>query len=181
MSKIGRVPVTIPNGINVSFPEPTTLVVKGPKGELKQTVHPLVKINVAENKITVENVNQTKFSRSLHGTYQRLVQNMVTGVETGYKKTLELVGTGYRVQKQGNKISLSLGLSHPVEYQPPAGVQINVEGNNKIIVEGIDKQLVGQVAAEIRSYRRPEPYKGKGIRYEGEVVRRKAGKAAKAG
>lgn len=180
MSKIGRIPVQIPSGVTANIQD-DTLVVKGPKGELKQEIHPMVKVEIQDQEIRVSPVNQTKLSKSLYGTYQRLITNLVVGVESGYKKTLELVGTGYRVQKQGSKISLALGLSHPVEYEAPEGIKIDVEGNNIIHVEGIDKQAVGQAAAEIRSYRPPEPYKGKGIRYQGEVVRRKAGKAAKAG
>lgn len=180
MSRIGANPINIPSSVQITLAD-DNISVKGSKGQLSQSIHPMVKVKHEDGQITVERKNDTKFARSLHGTFQRLIKNMVIGVDEGYKKTLELVGTGYRVQKQGNKIVLSLGLSHPVEYQAPQGVSIDVEGNNKIMVEGIDKQLVGQVAAEIRGYRPPEPYKGKGIRYENEVVRRKAGKAAKAG
>src|SRR5690606_27052636 len=139
-----------------------------------------VKITNEDGIVKVTRKSDSKFERSIHGTTQRLIENMVTGVTTGYQKNLELVGTGYRVAKQGSKIVLSLGYSHPVEYQAPAGIEITTEGNNKITIKGINKQVVGQVAATIREFRRPEPYKGKGIRYENEVVRRKAGKAAKA-
>lgn len=180
MSKIGRVPVKIPSDVTITQDQ-NKLMVKGGKGQLELTIHPLVKLTMSAEEVVVAPADETKFARSLYGTYQRLISNMVTGVSQGFEKTLELVGTGYRVAKQGSKIVLSLGLSHPVEYTAPAGVTVDVEGNNKIIVKGIDKQLVGQVAAIIRSFRSPEPYKGKGIRYQDEVVRRKAGKAAKAG
>lgn len=179
MSRIGNNPINLPTNVNVSIND-NVLTVKGPKGELSQDIHPSVMIEVNESQVLVKRKNDSKQSRSLHGTFQRLVSNMVTGVESGFTKNLELVGTGYRVQKQGNKIVLALGLSHPVEYEVPQGITINVEGNNKISIQGISKQVVGQVAAEIRAFRQPEPYKGKGIRYEGEVVRRKAGKASKA-
>jgi len=179
MSRIGNTSIQIPSSVQVNL-ENMVVHVKGPKGELTQTLHPLVKVSLEDNSIKVTRKNDTKPARSMHGTYQRLINNMVVGVDAGYKKTLELVGTGYRVQKQGKKIVLSLGLSHPVEYEAPENVAIDIEGNNKIFVSGINKQEVGQVAAEIRAFRPPEPYKGKGIRYEDEVVRRKAGKAAKA-
>lgn len=178
MSRIGREQIKLNDKVNLQV-EGRKVTVKGPKGELTQTLHPLVSVKEVEGGMRVERKNDTKLARSLHGTYQRLIANMVEGVVQGYKITLELVGTGYRVAKSGNKIVLSLGLSHPVEYEPRSGVTLSIEGNNKIFVEGIDKQAVGQVAAEIRKYRKPEPYKGKGIRYEDEVVRRKAGKAAK--
>lgn len=179
MSRIGKNPITIPTGVTVEVTD-ATLKIKGSKGELVQELNSLINVTLADQVITVERVNDSKPARSMHGTYQRLISNMVLGVTEGYKKTLELVGTGYRVQKQGAKIVLSLGLSHPVEYTALDGVKIDVEGNNIIHIEGIDKQLVGQTAAVIRGFRPPEPYKGKGIRYQDEVVRRKAGKAAKA-
>lgn len=179
MSRIGNAKITIPTSVQVSL-DGSQVLVKGPKGQLSQKLHPIIKVDVTEGEISVNRTADSKLARSLHGTFQRLINNMILGVETGYQKTLDLVGTGYRVQKQGNKIVLSLGLSHPIEYQAPEGIQLNIEGNNKIIIEGIDKQAVGQVAAEIRAFRPPEPYKGKGIRYQDEVVHRKAGKAAKA-
>lgn len=179
MSKIGRQPITIPATITFAL-NGDVVSVKGPKGELSLKLHPEVTIKQEADVVTVHPARQTKLAKSLHGTFQRHIANMVTGVTEGYTKTLELIGTGYRVTKQGNKISLALGFSHPIVYEPPASVTLDVEGNNKIIVKGIDKQLVGMAASQIRSYKKPEPYKGKGIRYEGEVVRRKAGKAAKA-
>lgn len=179
MSRIGRTPIQIPDGVQITL-EGRKVTVKGPKGELSETVHPSVTVTNEDGVVSVSRKNDSKFSRSIHGTTQRLIENMVTGVTNGYEKNLELVGTGYRVAKQGSKIVLSLGYSHPVEYQAPTGVELTTEGNNKITVKGINKQVVGQVAATIRDFRRPEPYKGKGIRYENEVIRRKAGKAAKA-
>lgn len=179
MARIGYTPIQIPSEVTVTIAG-GTVSVKGPKGELSQKLHPNITLDQVEGSITVVRKNDTKLSRSLHGTFQRLIENMVRGVTTGYQKTLELVGTGYRVAKQGDKIVLSLGFSHPVEYQAPEGAAINIEGNNKIIVDGIDKQQVGQVAATIRGFRPPEPYKGKGIKYDTEIIRRKAGKAAKA-
>lgn len=179
MSKIGRQPITIPATITFQLSD-GIITVKGPKGELTLKVHPEVVVKQEADVVTVHPTRETKLAKSLHGTFQRHISNMVVGVTEGYTRTLELIGTGYRVTKQGNKISLALGFSHPIVYEPPSTVAIEVEGNNKIIVKGIDKQLVGMVASQIRSYKKPEPYKGKGIRYEGEVVRRKAGKAAKA-
>lgn len=179
MSKIGRQPITIP--ANVTFQVNGDVVsVKGPKGELTLKLHPDVTIKQENDVVTVHPTKETKLAKSLHGTFQRHIANMVVGVTEGYTKTLELIGTGYRVTKQGGKVSLALGFSHPIVYEPPASVTLDVEGNNKIMVKGIDKQLVGMAASQIRSYKKPEPYKGKGIRYEGEIVRRKAGKAAKA-
>ena len=179
MSRVGLTPISIPSGVQVTLND-KALIVKGPKGELSLQVNPKINVVIDGETISFKRKDETKKSKSMHGTFKRLVLNMVVGVTDGYKKNLELVGTGYRVQKQGTKLVLALGFSHPVEYQAPSGVSLNIEGNNKIMIEGIDKQAVGQVAAEIRAFRKPEPYKGKGIRYEGEVVRRKAGKAAKA-
>lgn len=179
MSRIGRQPITIPDSVKVDM-SADTIKISGTKGELSLPLHRQVKLNLDGNQLTVTRVNETKAAKSLHGTYQRLISNMVTGVTNGYTKNLELIGTGYRVAKAGTKITLSLGLSHTIDFEPPAGVTINIEGNNKIEVSGIDKQAVGQAAANIRAFKPPEPYKGKGIRYTDEVVRRKAGKAAKA-
>lgn len=179
MSLIGKTPIKVPDGVTITL-EGRTVTVKGPKGELSEKIHPAVTVKQEDGIVTVTRRSDDKFDRSIHGTTQRLIENMVAGVTEGYVKNLELVGTGYRVAKQGSKIVLSLGYSHPVEYQAPAGIEITTEGNNKITVKGISKQIVGQVAATIREFRRPEPYKGKGIRYENEVIRRKAGKAAKA-
>ena len=180
MSRIGRMPIEIPAGVTVSQNE-HTLTVKGAKGELTRTFHPDINIAVEENVITVTRPSDGKEHRSLHGLTRALVANMVTGVHEGFTKTLEINGVGYRAAKQGNKLALTLGFSHPVEMEAPAGITIDVPAPNKIVVSGADKEVVGAVAADIRKWRKPEPYKGKGIRYEGEVVRRKAGKAGAKG
>ena len=180
MSRVGRMPIEIPAGVTVSQNE-HTLTVKGAKGELTRTFHPDINIAVEENLITVTRPSDGKEHRSLHGLTRALVANMVTGVHEGFTKTLEINGVGYRAAKQGNKLALTLGFSHPVEMEAPAGITIDVPAPNKIVVSGADKEVVGAVAADIRKWRKPEPYKGKGIRYEGEVVRRKAGKAGAKG
>ena len=180
MSRVGRMPIEIPAGVTVSQSE-NTLTVKGAKGELTRTFHPDINIAVEENVITVTRPSDGKEHRSLHGLTRALVANMVTGVHEGFTKTLEINGVGYRAAKQGNKLALTLGFSHPVEMEAPAGITIDVPAPNKIVVSGADKEVVGAVAADIRKWRKPEPYKGKGIRYEGEVVRRKAGKAGAKG
>ncbi len=180
MSRVGRMPIEIPAGVTVSQKE-NTLTVKGAKGELTRTFHPDINIAVEENVITVTRPSDGKEHRSLHGLTRALVANMVTGVHEGFTKTLEINGVGYRAAKQGNKLALTLGFSHPVEMEAPAGITIDVPAPNKIVVTGADKEVVGAVAADIRKWRKPEPYKGKGIRYEGEVVRRKAGKAGAKG
>ena len=180
MSRVGRMPIEIPAGVTVTQNE-HTLTVKGAKGELTRTFHPDINIAVEENVITVTRPSDGKEHRSLHGLTRALVANMVTGVHEGFTKTLEINGVGYRAAKQGNKLALTLGFSHPVEMEAPAGITIDVPAPNKIIVSGADKEVVGAVAADIRKWRKPEPYKGKGIRYEGEVVRRKAGKAGAKG
>ena len=180
MSRVGRMPIEIPAGVTVTQNE-HTLTVKGAKGELTRTFHPDINIAVEENVITVTRPSDGKEHRSLHGLTRALVANMVTGVHEGFTKTLEINGVGYRAAKQGNKFALTLGFSHPVEMEAPAGITIDVPAPNKIVVSGADKEVVGAVAADIRKWRKPEPYKGKGIRYEGEVVRRKAGKAGAKG
>ena len=180
MSRVGRMPIEIPAGVTVSQNE-NTLTVKGAKGELTRTFHPDINIAVEENVITVTRPSDGKEHRSLHGLTRALVANMVTGVHEGFTKTLEINGVGYRAAKQGNKLALTLGFSHPVEMEAPAGITIDVPAPNKIVVSGADKEVVGAVASDIRKWRKPEPYKGKGIRYEGEVVRRKAGKAGAKG
>lgn len=180
MSRVGRMPIEIPAGVTVTQNE-HTLTVKGAKGELTRTFHPDIYIAVEENVITVTRPSDGKEHRSLHGLTRALVANMVTGVHEGFTKTLEINGVGYRAAKQGNKLALTLGFSHPVEMEAPAGITIDVPAPNKIVVSGADKEVVGAVAADIRKWRKPEPYKGKGIRYEGEVVRRKAGKAGAKG
>lgn len=178
MSKVGRAPITIPDSVTISL-SGQALVVKGSKGELSHTIPSRLKVEQSHNLLTVTRSSNAKPVRALHGLTRALIANMVKGVSEGYRKTLELVGTGYRAKLEGNKLTLSLGFSHDVEFQAPAGITLKLEGNNIIHIEGFDKQLVGLVAAKIRDFKKPEPYKGKGIRYQGEYVRRKAGKAAK--
>jgi large subunit ribosomal protein L6 len=180
LSRIGRKPIVIPQGVQVEI-NGATVKVKGPKGELVQTVHPEMKLIKIENQLTVERPSDAKRHRSLHGLTRTLVGNMVLGVTTGFSKALDINGVGYRAAKQGANLILTIGYSHPVELQPLPGIEFEVPAANKIIVKGLDKQVVGQMAAQIRSIREPEPYKGKGIKYETEVIRRKAGKAGKAG
>lgn len=177
MSRIGKKPVPLPKGVDVSV-EGTTVKVKGPKGELQHTFRPGMKVRVENGEILVERPTEEKQDRALHGLTRALIANMVQGVTEGFKKTLEIVGVGYRAEKKGNNLVVSVGYSHPVEYPEPAGITLSTPAPTVIVVEGIDKQKVGQVAAELREFRRPEPYKGKGIRYQGEQVRRKAGKTA---
>lgn len=178
MSRIGRKPIAIPNGVNVSV-DHTLITVKGPKGTLSRELHKDMKIVVEENAINVERPSDNKLHRSLHGTTRSVISNMVNGVTEGYAKGLDLVGVGYRANKTGNKLVLSVGYSHPVEFVPDNGIEFDVPSATKIIVKGIDKELVGATAAKIRSVREPEPYKGKGIKYEGERILRKEGKAGK--
>ncbi|MBE3574799.1 MAG: 50S ribosomal protein L6 [Firmicutes bacterium] len=180
MSRIGKKPVPVPASVNVVV-DGNTVTVKGPKGTLTQTFHPDMRVEVQGNEIHVLRPSDEKEHRALHGLTRSLIANMVQGVTQGYQKGLEIVGVGYRAAKQGNKLVLSVGYSHPVEIDPPQGIQIEVPAPTKITVSGIDKQLVGQTAARIRAIREPEPYLGKGIRYEGELVRRKAGKAGAKG
>lgn len=170
--------MNLPNGVSVDVAD-DVVHVKGPKGELQQRTMRHVAVRVEDGKVMVERGGNEKQHRAAHGLTRTLVNNMIEGVSKGFRKSLEIQGVGYRAAKSGEKLNLTLGLSHPVSYQPPKGVTLSVEGTNKIHVEGIDKQQVGQVAAEIRSLRPPEPYKGKGIRYEGEFVRKKLGKAGK--
>jgi len=179
MSRIGLKPVNIPANVEVSIDAHNYAVVKGPKGQLEQQLSKLLKIEIEGKEINVSRPSDDKLHKSLHGLTRTLVDNMVVGVTQGYEKTLEIVGVGYRAQKQGNKLVLNLGFSHPVEMEDPNGIETVVDGNNKIIVKGIDKQQVGNYAAVIRDWRKPEPYKGKGIKYIDEVVRRKAGKTGK--
>ncbi len=181
MSRIGKLPVAVPSGVNVTIGD-GEVVVKGPKGELRQHVLAnVVDIKMNEGAIVVERKGEAKEHRSAHGLTRTLIANMVEGVTKGFRRSLEIQGVGYRAAKAGENLNLSLGYSHPVVFQAPQGITLSVEGTNKIHVEGIDKQQVGQVAAQIRELRAPEPYKGKGIRYEGEVIRKKLGKAGKAG
>lgn len=175
MSRIGRNPIPIPQGVTVTIDHPT-VTVKGPKGTLTQTFHEAMRIRQEDGALIVERPTDGKLHRSLHGTTRSLLANMIEGVLNGYTRSLEIVGVGYRANKQGRKLVLSLGYSHPVEFEPEEGIEIEVPQATKIIVRGIDKQKVGQTAAKIRSFREPEPYKGKGIKYEGEHIRRKEGK-----
>ncbi|HEY8484501.1 MAG TPA: 50S ribosomal protein L6 [Longimicrobiales bacterium] len=175
MSRIGRKPVPIPAGVTVTI-EGNTVGVKGPKGELKRTFRPEVAIRMQDGQLVVERAADTKTHRALHGLTRALLANMVAGVTQGYRKSLEIVGVGYRAEKKGKNLVLNVGFSHPVEFPEPEGITITTPNPTTVVVEGIDKEKVGQVAAEIRAVRPPEPYKGKGIRYAGEVVRRKAGK-----
>lgn len=178
MSRIGRKPIQVPNGVNVNL-DNNVITVKGPKGTLSRELHKDMKISYAENIINVERPSDNKLHRSLHGTTRSVVANMVNGVTEGYFKNLELVGVGYRANKTGDKLVLSVGYSHPVEFVPENGIEFEVPAQNKIVVKGIDKELVGAVAAKIRAVREPEPYKGKGIKYENERILRKEGKAGK--
>lgn len=179
MSRIGIKPVTIPANVEVKIDQNNYAFVKGPKGQLEQQLPKAMEIKVEGSEITVSRPNDEKENRSLHGLTRTLINNMIVGVTEGFSKSLEIVGVGYRAQKQGNKLVLNLGFSHPVELEDPKGIETVVEGANKVIVKGIDKQQVGNYAAVIRDWRRPEPYKGKGIKYVDEVVRRKAGKTGK--
>ena len=178
MSRIGRMPIAVPAGVTVDIAENNKVTVKGPKGTLERALAPEMEITLEGNELTVKRPNDLKRNRALHGLTRTLLNNMVVGVTEGYKKTLEVNGVGYRAQKQGKKLVLSLGYSHPVEMEDPEGLSTTVE-DNKIVVSGIDKEKVGQYAAEIRSTRTPEPYKGKGIKYDYEVIRRKVGKTGK--
>lgn len=178
MSRIGRQPVKVPAGVEVVI-DNTTVRVKGPKGELAHAFHPDMRIKVVDGAVVVERPTDEKPHRALHGLTRALIANMVTGVTQGYQKGLELRGVGYRAAKQGQKLVLTVGLSHPVEVEPLPGVEIEVPAANRIVVKGIDKQAVGEMAARIRGVRPAEPYLGKGITYEGERIRRKAGKAGK--
>jgi large subunit ribosomal protein L6 len=177
MSRIGRKPITIPSGVTVAV-DGSTVKVKGPKGELARTFEPSMKVRVENNEVLVERPNDDKRERALHGLTRALLANMVQGVTEGFKKTLEIVGVGYRAEKKGKNLVVSVGYSHPVNYPEPQGITLTTPAPTTIVIEGIDKQKVGQVAAELREFRPPEPYKGKGIRYQGEQVRRKAGKTA---
>ena len=179
MSRIGRLPVAIPAGVTVEVAENNVVTVKGPKGTLVKELASEMEIKVEGAEVVVTRPNDLKRMKSLHGLTRTLINNMVVGVSTGYQKVLEVNGVGYRAAKSGNKLTLNLGYSHPVEMIDPEGIEAVCEGQNKIIVKGIDKEKVGQYAAEIRDKRRPEPYKGKGIKYADEVIRRKVGKTGK--
>ena len=178
MSRIGRLPIDIPSGVTITV-DGQDVAVKGPKGELSLTVSSPIEVRLDENQLVVSRPDDERESRSLHGLTRTLINNNIIGVTQGYTKGLEVVGTGYRVAQRGSSIEFALGFSHPVLVEPPAGITFTVEGNNRVTVAGIDKQAVGEAAANIRKIRKPEPYKGKGVRYAGEIVRRKAGKAGK--
>ena len=180
MSRIGKMPITVPAGVTVTI-EDNHVTVKGPKGELTRQINRNMKLTMDNGVITVERPDDEKESRSLHGLSRTLINNMIIGVTQGFSKTLEINGVGYRAAKQGQNINFTLGFSHPVVKEPPAGITFEVPAPNKIVVSGADKEVVGAVAADIRTLRPPEPYKGKGIRYEGEHVRRKIGKAGAKG
>ena len=179
MSRIGRMPIAVPAGVTVEIAENNVVTVKGPKGTLTRTLAPEMDIKLEGAQIVVTRPNDLKRMKSLHGLTRTLINNMVVGVTNGYEKKLEVNGVGYKVAKAGNKLTLNLGYSHPVEMEDPAGIESVVEGQNIIIIKGIDKEKVGQYAAEIRDKRRPEPYKGKGIKYADETIRRKVGKTGK--
>jgi large subunit ribosomal protein L6 len=180
MSRIGRLPVAIPSTVDVTI-EGRTLTVKGPKGTLSRTLHPDMAVAKGDGSVVVSRPTEQKMHKQLHGLTRTLVNNMVVGVTDGYRKGLEITGVGYRATLNGKKLTLNLGYSHPVEIDPPEGISFELENPTHLAVVGIDKELVGQVAAQVRSTRKPEPYKGKGVRYAGEYVRRKAGKAGKIG
>jgi len=180
MSRIGRMPVAIPAGVDVKL-EGRTVTVKGPKGQLSRTFHPALQIARDDGTLKVTPGDESKQTRALHGLTRTLLANMVTGVTTGYAKDLEISGTGYRAVLAGKKLQLALGFSHPVEIDPPPGITFTVETPQKLKVSGVDKEVVGEVAAKIRRLRSPDPYKAKGVKYAGEYIRRKAGKAGKVG
>jgi large subunit ribosomal protein L6 len=179
MSRIGKLPITVPSGVEVTIDGPA-VTVKGPKGSLQhQVAEPIFVERDEDGSILVKRPNDERESRSLHGLTRTLVNNMVIGVSQGYEKALEIHGVGYRVLLKGSNLEFSLGYSHPIVIEPPAGIQFTVEGPTKLAVKGIDKQLVGEIAARIRKLRKPDPYKGKGVRYAGEIIRRKVGKTGK--
>ena len=180
MSRIGRLPITVPAGVDIAITG-SHVVVTGPKGTLEREIAPQLSLVREDGVLRVERPNDSKQTRELHGLTRTLLDNMVTGVTTGYRKRLEITGVGYRAQLVGRKLQLALGYSHPIEIDPPEGIAFEVETPTRLAVTGIDKELVGHVAARVRATRKPEPYKGKGVRYSGEVIRRKAGKAGKIG
>ncbi len=177
MSRVGKKPVVIPDGVKITQ-EGNFLKIKGPKGELEQHIHPNIGIEIVENQVNVTRPDDTKQNKSLHGLSRALIQNMVTGVTDTYKKTLDIVGVGYKAELKGKNLLLNIGYSHPIFLIPPEGITLEIPTQTQIIVSGIDKQLVGLIAAKIRSFRKPEPYKGKGIKYSDEHIVRKAGKTA---
>ena len=178
MSRIGRLPITVPSGVDVRI-DGQQVNVKGPKGELSHTVAEPIQVTLEDGKVTVTRPDDINVNRALHGLTRSLINNMVVGVTEGYRKTLEIQGVGYRVVARGQNLEFSLGYSHPIVVEPPEGISFTVERPTSLVVEGIDKQKVGEVAANIRKLRKPDPYKGKGVRYQGEQIRRKVGKAGK--
>ena len=180
MSRIGRLPITVPSGVDVTI-EGRTVTVTGPKGTLSRALHPDITVTREDGSLVVTRPTEQKNHKQLHGLTRTLVNNMVVGVTDGYRKGLEITGVGYRAALAGKKLQLNLGYSHQIEIDPPAGISFEVENPTRLAVVGIDKELVGQVAAKVRATRKPEPYKGKGVRYAGEYIRRKAGKAGKIG
>ena len=180
MSRIGRLPIAVPSGVDVTI-DGRNVTVKGPKGSLSRSLHPDITVTREEENLVVTRPTEQKTHKQLHGLTRTLVNNMVVGVTDGYRKGLEITGVGYRAALNGKKLTLNLGYSHPIEIDPPDGITFEVENPTRLAVIGIDKELVGQVAAQVRSTRKPEPYKGKGVRYSGEYIRRKAGKAGKIG
>jgi large subunit ribosomal protein L6 len=180
MSRIGRLPITVPSGVDVTI-DGRTVTVKGPRGTLSRSLHPDMAVSREDGSIVVTRPTEQKTHKQLHGLTRSLVNNMVIGVTDGYRKGLEITGVGYRAALNGRKLQLNLGYSHPIEIEPPDGITFEVENPTRLAVIGIDKELVGQVAAQVRATRKPEPYKGKGVRYAGEYIRRKAGKAGKIG
>ena len=179
MSRVGRLPIAIPAGVTVTVSADNVVTVKGPKGELVKAMHKDMNIAVENNEIVVTRPSDQKDHRALHGLTRALINNMVNGTSEGYQKTLELVGVGYRAQLQGKKLVMNLGFSHPVEVEPMEGITFETPAATKVVVKGIDKEIVGAQAADIRRWRKPEPYKGKGIKFEGEYIRRKEGKTGK--
>lgn len=180
MSRVGKMPVAIPDKVTVSVSN-NEVIVKGPNGTLKQALVALVSLKIENGQVLVERKNDTKEARAMHGLYRALIANMVTGVLTGFSKTLDLVGVGYRAQLKGKDLEILLGFSHPIDFVVPDGIKVQVEKQTKILISGPDKQQVGEVSAQIRRLRKPEPYKGKGVRYTDEIVRKKAGKTAASG
>ena len=176
MSRIGIKPIALPAGVEISVGEKNLVTVKGPKGELQEQISPLLTIEVKEGEVTVSRDSDAAEKRAQHGLARTLIHNMVVGVTEGYSKKLQLVGVGYKAEKKGNTLVMQLGYSHPIEMEDPAGIETEVPDATTVIVKGIDKAQVGNYSANIRAWRRPEPYKGKGIKYEGEVIRRKEGK-----
>ena len=179
MSRIGKLPITVPAGVTVKVDKANAVTVKGPKGTLAQEVHPDITLKQEDGFLTLERPGDAKPHKAMHGLYRSLVNNMVVGVTTGFSKTLELVGTGYRAQAEGSKLTINIGYSNPVVLQAPENIKFETPTPNKIVVSGISKQQVGNLAADIRAIRKPEPYLGKGIKYENERIRRKEGKAGK--